>query len=256
MPYKPFRIKLLPAELIIKNFVYGLENCNYEEYLLEFINRSKYFLEKSNGKTYTAPESESHSECDCNSPDYKMDFKLLASKTMLQGRSICSFGKSSTADGVALIHEPKKKGASIRSTYIHVALRDYSLEQLEQLKEHKTKKQGIENDIWEILDTMETEKNLFLFFPFCFFLDDKNYNYSTDTEQLSKMIYADFQNVLQYRHYHAPVFETYFSFLYNRKMIIMRLDSDHFSVIDCLELTSSSIFQNILSYCDAFDLSL
>ena len=37
---------LLPPELLIKKFVYNDPNCDYEKYLLEFINASAYFLEK------------------------------------------------------------------------------------------------------------------------------------------------------------------------------------------------------------------
>lgn len=37
------RAKLLPAPYIIKNFVGGEDNCNYEIYLLELLNSSAWF---------------------------------------------------------------------------------------------------------------------------------------------------------------------------------------------------------------------
>ena len=51
---------LLPSEMIIKNYIYGNPDCNYEKYLLEFINASDYFLAKSNGDIYKPPFCERH----------------------------------------------------------------------------------------------------------------------------------------------------------------------------------------------------
>ena len=47
-------VKLLPAALICKNFIDGMDNCNYEIYLREVVNASAYFRDKANGKEYTA----------------------------------------------------------------------------------------------------------------------------------------------------------------------------------------------------------
>lgn len=35
---------LLPPELIIKNFIHGEPDCNYEKFLLEFVNNSDFFV--------------------------------------------------------------------------------------------------------------------------------------------------------------------------------------------------------------------
>ena len=79
------RAKLLPAPYIIKNFVGGEDNCNYEIYLLELLNSSAWFSAHYPGG-FTKPSSESHGECDAINQIYQIDFKLLASKTALQAR--------------------------------------------------------------------------------------------------------------------------------------------------------------------------
>lgn len=71
---------LLPPEMIIKNFIQGDPDCNYEKYLLEFVNASTFFLSKFGGITYYRPESEESGQCDCISTRYQLDFKLVASK--------------------------------------------------------------------------------------------------------------------------------------------------------------------------------
>ena len=83
------RAKLLPAPYIIKNFVGGEDNCNYEIYLLELLNSSAWFSAHYLGG-FTKPNSESHGECDAINQIYQIDFKLLASKTALQARSVLS----------------------------------------------------------------------------------------------------------------------------------------------------------------------
>ena len=40
---KKLRSSLLPAPMIIKNYVEGDENCNYEKYLLEIVNASEIY---------------------------------------------------------------------------------------------------------------------------------------------------------------------------------------------------------------------
>ena len=61
---KKLRSSLLPAPMIIKNYVIGDENCNYEKYLLEIVNASQVFRLLSGGKEYTAPDNEAHGEND------------------------------------------------------------------------------------------------------------------------------------------------------------------------------------------------
>ena len=78
---KSLRLHLLPSELIVKGFVKGEEQCNYEYYLLELVNQSSFFISLSHGQRYSAPESEAHGECDCISDAYQLDFKLIGGNT-------------------------------------------------------------------------------------------------------------------------------------------------------------------------------
>lgn len=89
---------LLPPEMIIKNYIHGDPDCNYEKYLLEFVNASDFFRVKSDGDIYQSPESEENGQCDCISTSYQFDFKLIASKTALQARSILYPSKTEIVD--------------------------------------------------------------------------------------------------------------------------------------------------------------
>lgn len=165
---------LLPSEMIIKNYIHGDPDCNYEKYLLEFVNASDFFRAKSDGDIYQSPESEENGQCDCISTSYQLDFKLIASKTALQARSILYPSKTEIVKGVIVTSEPKVKNSSIKATRIHAALRGYDFEGLRKLRITTIKKQGVENDLIELLETLETRKHLLLFFPYKFKLKTQN----------------------------------------------------------------------------------
>ena len=66
--------KSLPAHMTVKDFIQGEESCNYEAYLMEFLNASSFFLLLSGGENYKAPISESNNEPDAISKNYELDF--------------------------------------------------------------------------------------------------------------------------------------------------------------------------------------
>ena len=65
--------QLLPSEMIIKNYIHGDPDCNYERYLLEFVNASDFFRTKSGGDIYQSPESEENGQCDCIPTSYQLE---------------------------------------------------------------------------------------------------------------------------------------------------------------------------------------
>lgn len=247
MEDKTLKAHLLDPEFVIKNFMQGEPDCDYEKYMLEFINESTFFRLKADGGEYMTPPSEESGQCDCISDKYQLDFKLIASKTILQARSILSAGKTVITKGVVITGSPKVSGKTMKGTRIHAALRDYSFDMLCELRENYTKKQGIENDIYEFLDTLETEKNLMLFFPYKFDFDNEH-EFSDGVQQIQEALNNDFQCAMQYRNYVANGFDTYMAFIYDKHIVFMEEKNSIFSFIDRVELTKSPVYQNLLRY--------
>ena len=198
---------------------------------------------------YTPPENERFGQCDCISGLYQMDFKLIASKTALQARSILSEGKVTIAKGVTITVAPKVKGGSIKATRIHAALRDYSFKMLRELRKKTTKKQGVENDIYELLETLETRKNLLLFFPYSFSFDNEH-EFREGVLQIQEAISNDFQFAMQYRHNVANIFNTYMACVYDEHIVFMEETKNHFSYVDSIELCKSPVYLNLSRYGD------
>lgn len=246
MEEKTLKERLLPASLIIKNFVRNEKECNYEKYMLQFVNESEYFLNKSNGMRYVSPENETFGQCDCITNSYQMDFKLIASKTELQGASILSMQKR-IKSGVLVTSVPKEKERGMDVTRIHAALRNYNFEMLCKLRGNATKKQGVENDVCELLKTLETKKNLLLFFSYKFSFQG-DYKFNEGVLQIQKAISSCFQVVMQYRHNVADGFDTYIAFVYDEHIVFVEEIDNYFSYIDSVKLSKSPIYLKLLSY--------
>ena len=240
---------LLPPEMIIKNYIHGDPDCNYEKYLLEFVNASDFFRVKSDGDIYQSPESEENGQCDCISTSYQFDFKLIASKTALQARSILYPSKTEIVKGIIVTSEPKVKNGSIKATRIHAALRGYDFESLRELRITAIKKQGVENDLIELLETLETRKHLLLFFPYKFEFKTKH-EFLIGITQIQNALNSDFRCAMQYRtHEVGADFDTYVAFIYDDRIVFMIENGAHLSYIDSVNLTKSPVYMRLLDYC-------
>ena len=236
------RAFLLPSEMIIKKFVKNEKNCNYEKYLLEFVNESPFFRNKSKGEIYEAPLKEDQGQCDCISSVYQMDFKLIASKTVLQARSILSPSKTLIVKGAFMSGAPKREKGKISATRIHAALRDYDFNALCALRNNAPKQQGIENDICDLLETLETKKNLLLFFPYEFTFQN-SHEFKEGVSQIQNALRKDFRYAMQYRHHVVTnKFDTYMAFVYDDKIVFLEENNTNFSYVDNVELSKSSVY--------------
>lgn len=246
--------KLLPAALICKGFISGMKDCDYEIYLREVVNASAYFKGKSNGAKFTAPPDESHGEWDCISENYSLDFKLIASETALRARNLFSSGIHKMAEGVTVYTVPKitsdnPRYKPIQATRIFAALRPLDLAALKTIRNSKEKEQGIDTDIKALLETLETQKHILMFFPYEFFTGTDN-AFSTVVSEVIEVLSQDFSEAFKYRKEVAPEFDSYFIFIYAGKFVIMELCENALKLIDTVTETSSPTYMKIKDYTD------
>ena len=109
-------------------------------------------------------------------------------------------------------------------------------------------KQGVENDIIELLKTLETRKHLLLFFPYKFIFNDK-YEFLAGIAQIQNALNSDFRCAMQYRtHEVGADFDTYIAFIYDDKIVFMIENAAHLSYIDSVNLTKSPVYMRLLDY--------
>lgn len=244
------KIKPLHAIYVNKNFVPNEEACDYEKYLIELINDSIYFREKSKFQVYTRPISESCSECDCNSQSYKMDFKLLDSTTRLRASNELTGGIQKLFGGVIGYCTPKKVNDSQIATRLHIALRDYSYIHLKEIHKNKQKLNfgTVEFDVKKYVDILSTKKNLFLFFPYEFVLE-KQYPFKIIVYEVNSALEYYFKESGKYRKNFLQNYDTYISCVYDDHLLIYEFTNDGIlKFIDSIYLFKSKVFQKLNSY--------
>lgn len=241
---------MLPAPLIITDFVHGEDKCNYELYLLELINTSKWFSEKYPGG-FQKPASESNGECDAVNENYQLDFKLLASKTALQAKSILS-SQIYTENGVTYFCTSKVDGC-VQATRIFAAFRNLSLDDLIELKNSDTKKYGIENDVRTALRKFETKKNLLLFFPYKFTFE-KPHPYDEAVKSITEALNHDFRTAFLFRDQYASEYDTFLTCIYREAFLIYCVRDRELQLCDSVATNNIKIFTRLLEdYGDWWD---
>ena len=237
---------LLPA-MVIKNFVDGEEDCNYEKYLLELLNHSNYFEKKGKGE-YCHPPEESHGECDAISPNYELDFKLLEASSSLQAQSILSPSVCKIADGVTSYGRCKKPKGYIESTRIHAVCRYMKLEEFNEIY-NKTKENmdTIEKDILKVLNSLKKEKNILLFYPFELSVDDE-----IEVQELDDIITSalnnDFYSLFLYRESNVKSFDTYFVTIVFEDFFIYEVQNQKLVLIEKVNSSQLSTFMKLRKY--------
>ena len=206
---KRLKAEIMPAAVLLNNFISNEKDSNYEFYLLEYLNQSQFFQEKSKHLEYKKPRSESNSEPDATSPSYEIDFKLLASRSYLRGLRLASPSVSVLCQGVTAYSSPREPNKYFRVGEIHKIFRSLTLDDMLYLRENQNKKPlSDEIDILDVLNTIETEKNLLLFFPYRF-STKQEIKQDRLTLFLKEALKNDFIELAKYRSYTVPNFETY-----------------------------------------------
>lgn len=238
----------LAAPLVIKNYVHMADNCNnfkYEDYLIEMLNASSWVNAHFKSE-FIAPPSESDGECDSYSDGYGLDFKLIASKTMLQATSIFSPQIHEICNGVVAYGASKGRG-SMQATWMPQALRGKTIDELEKIRQNSSKKQGIENDIKEYISTLETNKNLLLFLPYVFRFEECSV-LEDDIATVVFYIHKDFSVSLKYRAELLPQLDTFFVFLYYDYFVLCKWENQSLMFLEAISTDKSSTFISLKNY--------
>ena len=237
---------LLPA-MVIKNFVDGEEDCNYEKYLLELLNHSNYFKKKGKGE-YCHPPEESHGECDAISPNYELDFKLLEASSSLQAQSILSPSVCKIADGVTSYGRCKKPKGYIESTRIHAVCRYMKLEEFNEIYNKKKENMDtIEKDILKVLNSLKKEKNILLFYPFELSVDDEIEIQELD-DIITSALNNDFYSLFLYRESNVKSFDTYFVTIVFEDFFIYEVQNQKLVLIEKVNSSQLSTFMKLREY--------
>lgn len=241
----------LPPELVIKNFVPDVEDDNYENYILEFLNASEWFMEKVGWIPFFHPVSEHFGECDCISGDYGIDLKLVLSNSELKRKSWERVLYYPQPDADMTVREHNF------ATRLHAALRLFDLEDLQNLdaqgfgQEYSGMRdvEVIKRDVKYFLNNLETEKNLLLFHGYeMFFNAPKPVPFADGIRELEVAFDYDFTAAMGYRQRCVGAgLETYIATIYDEHFVIFQWQGADkgFRFVDAVTAAASPVYMKL-----------
>lgn len=249
-----FRISFLPAPLIIKDFVENKKDCNYEVYMRELLNNSKFFLSKSNQELFVAPETEESGQSDCNSNCYSLDLKLLLPETAGLARrefsdSIVQFNEGVWGYGSPRITTKDKNYKPVKATLFHAVLSHIGYDDLLKYENSNVQKKGLERDVNRLLKDMQTRKNLLCLIPYRFTFDKDAIRHSDGQSIIANAVAKDYGILFEYRERkHNNTYETFISFLYDGSMTILGKDKGKIRIVDEIPLKDSKTYLELAKF--------
>lgn len=236
-------IDLLPRQLINKNLTEGYD-CNYEIYLTELINNSKFI--KDYNEKFIFNKEQSHGECDISNFYYSLDFKLFVDTKLMENISLLSSQYIVSKDKSTVIFcGSKKSGTGIGYNLLKV-LRSYKYEDIIRIANsnaHNINEQS-EKSLVKLLKNCEKDKNLFFYLPYKIYFKDKIVDEKI-ASFIIDCIYSDIKNILKYRKNKVNK-DTYISFITDNHLVIAKERNEKLELYDIVSLECSEKYKEIM----------
>lgn len=241
---------LLPAAFLSKGFIRGTDapTCNYEEYLTELLDESKFFRQCTKGAHIKLNERQSQGQADIDEEGLTLDLKLIGGQSAITARkhtsqSIMQISKDAVGYGLA---DGKKD--SYEAVHIHLALRNYSSRDLKTLLTNYKKRDIIQRDVVHLIKNLMVDKNLLLFLPYVFLVEAFN---GKSTEGIVSAVIEDcFGSALEFRKEMVPTKETFLCCIHNQAMVFYQCIGNEISRIDSVDTYYSDTFRRLARYYD------
>lgn len=238
---KNLYIDYLKVSFVKKDFVENFET-NYEEYLTEFINSSKFVIDNGNRK-FRVIKKQSHGECDVTNDQYSIDYKLLIDNKTIENMNYYSENISVYNDG-AVGYSASKKNGEYRIYILLNILRTLSKEDINEIENSKRSDlTEIQKIVKDYINKIKKDKNILYFIPYNLFFKDKK----MDKEMLNCAIdklNEGLKGFLEYRNAHVENKDTYFGFVSNENMVFLKYENK-LKLYDIVSIKESKLYLKI-----------
>lgn len=242
---------VLKPALFLHGFVKGKDalECNYEKYLTEILNLSKWFYQQNNGEKFVMISEQSHGEPDIVCNEYALDYKLLLSSTEAEGKRFHS--QQITMENGWIAYGVGADVPGMRVTRVHRLFDHTTVEDIERIAMNWSKNNIIEKDIHNISRTVKTDKNIMLYLPYLFLRNDL-INDLDMKRIIRNELEGSFKVLFQYRDSVLGTFkyDTFLTCLYAECFLLFKWSGNHLQLIDEIEAIKSASFYELVSLYD------
>lgn len=224
---------------------YFMLNCkfigtgmSYEDYLLDILNWSSFFRNKSqNHSEYRAPKSQDKGEADAYSSEYQIDFKLLVDEDVM-----CALSKNRPTvikehikQGIIIVND-NPDPSPVPSRNVFADIMGITLDEIE----HNSYSSDTAR---HFMNNLEKEKNLFLYYPYEFVSDT-----SYPTNAFANMLTQVFKIPLCYRKQKYSDKDTFVCIKVNEYFLIFEWENDSFVYRDRVNELLCSAYRDYKLY--------
>ncbi len=241
------KIKYLNISFINKGFISDVDSeknkYNYEKYLLDFVNNSKFILNYGNEK-FKYREQQSNGEYDIYNSDYELDFKLFIPSDTVNTLNKYSYNISVDKNSAITLYDSESHGTY--SVYNYLGLfNNLSCNDIIQIEKRNSPMLENEKEILRSLKLLKIKKNVLYLIP----IEVINPNKKTSRNYLNYII-KKFNNYLlsaiKYRYtYIKKTIDTFFCFIFNNSIVILKCINDKLTLYDIVSIDKSELFMNL-----------
>ena len=237
----------LDASFYINSFIKQMmPRKRYEDWIIELVNQSDFFLEKSGGEKYIRPPHESHGECDCESSTYKVDFKLVGSKDFYQTKRALSPSFEIDEDNNLWINNGRDVKDKLHYN-LHEICKKYSLKDIENINDQSEERLGNKEEsiLKGFINILNVEKHAIFVIPAIFTFDKREKNLKPFADEAALRVFGAFDSCIKYRDKHSDK-ESYWAFFYEKYFCVYEYhDSNNYRNILMIDACKSPMFKKI-----------
>ncbi len=238
----------LETSFIRKNFIVNFD-VNYEEYLTELINCSKFVTDYGNYK-FNQIEEQSHNECDITNGIYSLDYKLLIDDKTMENLFFHSTNISIDENNVRSFYRSKKTGKWRRYILLTI-FRNVTKQEIEKIDNSSLQDlDEFQKLIKKYIKNIKMDKNILYFIPYNFYFKNTTMSESI-LNYIGNELSIHLKGFFDYRKTYTNNKDTYMCFVSKENMVFFKYE-EKLNLYDIVALEKSKLYCEVEDICDTW----
>lgn len=212
----------LKVSFVKKDYIRNFKS-DYEKYLTEFINCSKFVSDNGN-KQFIQIQEQSNGESDATNGKYTIDYKLLMDSKTIENMYYYSEQIRINKNG-GVIYSQSRKSGKWRRYIFPIILKGLSKKDIEKIENSKTNNlDEVEKLVKNYIKNIKKDKNIIYFIPFNLYFKDILMNTNV-LKYIGNILAKDLKGFFEYRNAYTKK-DTYISFISKENIVFYKYEQN------------------------------